>query len=139
MWVKTTFTDKQRVDRVGFVLNHLHSRSGSGLLVDDLFNWVHVDEKWFYLMKDGKFYLQPDEEVPKPARASNKRSILKMMFLAPVARPRKLTNGVWFDGKVGIWPIVDVVTARQQKPCQGRPCPQTSHGGRGKVREDIDR
>ncbi|CAM9457039.1 unnamed protein product [Discosporangium mesarthrocarpum] len=56
-------------------------------------------------MKDGKkIYLQPDEEVPKPPKASNKRFILKMMFLAAVARPRKLFNGVWFDGKIGIWP-----------------------------------
>ncbi|CAM9325095.1 unnamed protein product, partial [Discosporangium mesarthrocarpum] len=64
-WVKPTLTDKQRVDRVGFVLSHLHSRrGGSGVLVD-MFDWVYVDEKWFYLMKYGKnVLLPPDEEVP---------------------------------------------------------------------------
>ncbi|CAM9818196.1 unnamed protein product [Choristocarpus tenellus] len=33
---------------------------------------------------------------------------MKLMFLAAVARRRKLSNGVWFDGKIEIWPIVDV-------------------------------
>ncbi|CAN0501098.1 unnamed protein product [Discosporangium mesarthrocarpum] len=33
------------------------------------------------------------------------------MFLAAVARPRMTSNGVWFDGKIGIWPIADTVAA----------------------------
>ncbi|CAM9654803.1 unnamed protein product [Discosporangium mesarthrocarpum] len=49
-----TLTDKHRVDRVDFVLSHFHRRGGSGVLVDDMFDKVLVDEKWFYLMKDGK-------------------------------------------------------------------------------------
>ncbi|CAN0271177.1 unnamed protein product [Discosporangium mesarthrocarpum] len=99
-----------------------------------MFDWVHVYEKWFYLMKDGK-----NSTCNRTRRASNKRFVFKMIILAAVARPRKLSNGVWFDGKIGIWPIADVVTAaRQRKPCQGRSCPQASHGGRGKVQEDND-
>ncbi|CAM9144222.1 unnamed protein product [Discosporangium mesarthrocarpum] len=59
-------------------------------------------------MKDGKkVYLQPDEEVPKPPRVSNKRFILKIMFLAAVARPRKLFNGI------DTWPIFAVFTAQR--------------------------
>ncbi|CAM9703151.1 unnamed protein product [Discosporangium mesarthrocarpum] len=34
-----------------------------------------------------------------------------MMFLAAVARPRMISDGVWFDGKIGIWPIADTVAA----------------------------
>ncbi|CAM9647864.1 unnamed protein product, partial [Discosporangium mesarthrocarpum] len=44
-------------------------------------------------------------------RAQNKRFITKVMFLAAVARPRMISDGVWFDGKVGIWPIADTVAA----------------------------
>ncbi|CAN0236203.1 unnamed protein product, partial [Discosporangium mesarthrocarpum] len=33
------------------------------------------------------------------------------MFLAAVARPRMISDGVWFDGKIGIWPIADTVAA----------------------------
>ncbi|CAM9516120.1 unnamed protein product [Discosporangium mesarthrocarpum] len=90
-------------------------------------------------MKGGKkVHLQPDEEVPKPQRVSNKRFILKMMFLAVVAHPRKLSNGVWFDREISIWSIVDVVgTAGQQKLCQGRLCPQASHVDGEKYKETM--
>ncbi|CAM9736686.1 unnamed protein product [Discosporangium mesarthrocarpum] len=77
-----------------------------------MYDWVHVDEKWFYEMKDGRgIYLHPEEDVPKLPRAQNKRFITKVMFLAAVARPRMISDGVWFDGKIGIWPIVDTVAA----------------------------
>ncbi|CAM9659096.1 unnamed protein product [Discosporangium mesarthrocarpum] len=44
-WVKPILTDKQRVDRVGFVLSHLHRRGGGGVFVNDMFSFVHVDER----------------------------------------------------------------------------------------------
>ncbi|CAM9612536.1 unnamed protein product [Discosporangium mesarthrocarpum] len=79
-------------------------------LVDDMYHWVHVDEKWFYVMEDGReICLHPEEDAPKPPRAQNKRFITKVMFLAAAARPRMISDGVWFDGKIGIWPITDTV------------------------------
>ncbi|CAN0513033.1 unnamed protein product [Discosporangium mesarthrocarpum] len=33
------------------------------------------------------------------------------MFLAAVARPRMISDGVWFDGKIGIRPRADTVAA----------------------------
>ncbi|CAM9493624.1 unnamed protein product [Discosporangium mesarthrocarpum] len=54
-------------------------------------------------------YLHPEEDAPKPPRAQNKRFNTKVMFLAAVARPRMISDGVWFDGKIGIWPIADTV------------------------------
>ncbi|CAM9952642.1 unnamed protein product [Discosporangium mesarthrocarpum] len=33
------------------------------------------------------------------------------MFLAAVARPRMISDGVWFDGKIRIWPIAGTVVA----------------------------
>ncbi|CAN0486574.1 unnamed protein product, partial [Discosporangium mesarthrocarpum] len=63
-------------------------------------------------MKDGRgIYLHPEEDASKPPRAQNKRFITKVMFLAAVARPRMISDGVWFDAKIGIWPIVDTVAA----------------------------
>ncbi|CAM9658121.1 unnamed protein product, partial [Discosporangium mesarthrocarpum] len=112
---KPIHTDKSTVDRVGFVLSHLHRRGGVGVLVDDMFDWVHVDEKSFYLVEGWKKItcLQAPE-------ASNKRFILKTVFLAAVARPGKLSSGVWFEGKVGIWPIVEVVTAQRASKSSAR-------------------
>ncbi|CAM9873330.1 unnamed protein product [Discosporangium mesarthrocarpum] len=111
-WVKPVLSDKQKRDRVGFALSHMHRKGGARVVVD----WVHVDEKWFYVMKDGRgIYLHPEEDAPKRPRAENKRFITKVMFLAAVARPRMISDGVWFDGNVGIWPIADTVAAMRSK------------------------
>ncbi|CAN0496189.1 unnamed protein product, partial [Discosporangium mesarthrocarpum] len=103
-WVKSVLSDKQKRDWVGFALSHTHRKRGARVVVEDMYDWVHVDEKWFYV-KDGRgIYLHPEEDAPKPPRAQNKRFITKVMFLAAVARPRMISDGVWFDGKIGIWP-----------------------------------
>ncbi|CAM9256154.1 unnamed protein product, partial [Discosporangium mesarthrocarpum] len=79
-WVKPVLSDKQKRDRVGFVLSHMHRKGGGRVVVDDMCDWVHVDEKWFYVMKDGRgIYLHPEEDAPKPPRAQNKRFITKVM------------------------------------------------------------
>ncbi|CAN0292894.1 unnamed protein product, partial [Discosporangium mesarthrocarpum] len=111
-WVKPVLSDKQKRDRVGFALSHMHKKGGTRVVVDDMYDWVHVDEKWFYMMKDGRgIYLHPEEDSPKLPRAQNKRFITKVMFLAAVARPRMISDGVWFDGQIGIWPIADTLAA----------------------------
>ncbi|CAM9453505.1 unnamed protein product, partial [Discosporangium mesarthrocarpum] len=109
-WVKPVLSDKQKRGRVGFALSHMHRKGGTGVVVDDTYDWVHVDEKWFYVMKDGwGIYLHPEEDAPKPPRAQNKRLNTKVMLLTAVARPRMISDGVWCDGKIGIWPITDTV------------------------------
>ncbi|CAM9706393.1 unnamed protein product [Discosporangium mesarthrocarpum] len=111
-WVNPVLSDKQKRDRVDFALSHMHRKGGARVVMDDMYDWVHVDERWFYVMKDGRgIYLHPEEDAPKPLRAQNKRFITKVMFLAAVARPRMIFDVVWFDGKIGIWPIADTVAA----------------------------
>ncbi|CAM9306190.1 unnamed protein product [Discosporangium mesarthrocarpum] len=81
-----------------------------------MYDWVHVDDNLFYVMNDGRgIYLHPEEDAPKPPRAQNKRFIIKVMFLAAVARPRMISDGVWFDGKIGIWPTADTVVAMRSR------------------------
>ncbi|CAN0263433.1 unnamed protein product, partial [Discosporangium mesarthrocarpum] len=64
-WVKPMLSDKQKRDRVGFALSHMHRMGGARVVVDDMYDWVHVDEKWFYVMKDGRgIYLHPEEDAP---------------------------------------------------------------------------
>ncbi|CAN0350163.1 unnamed protein product, partial [Discosporangium mesarthrocarpum] len=111
-WVKPMLSDMHKHDRVGFALSHMHRKGGARVVVDDMYDWIHVDEMWFYVMKDGRgIYLHPEEDAPKPPRAQNKRFITKVMFLAAVARPRMTSDGVWFDGKIRIWPIAGTVAA----------------------------
>ncbi|CAN0503247.1 unnamed protein product [Discosporangium mesarthrocarpum] len=94
----------------------MHRKGGARVVVDDMYDWVHVDERWFYVMKDGRrMYLHPEEDSPKPPRAQNKRFITKVMFLAAVARPRMISDGVWFDRKIGIWPSDTLAAMRSSK------------------------
>jgi hypothetical protein len=76
---------------------------------------VHVDEKWFYITQINKrYYLSSDE--PKPQRnCKHKNHITKVMFLCATARPRFMPNGeCYFDGKIRIWPFVEVVYAQRR-------------------------
>ncbi|CAN0075449.1 unnamed protein product [Discosporangium mesarthrocarpum] len=97
----------------------MNRRRGSGVLVD-MYDKVRVDEKWSYVMKDGtEVYLHPADKKPKPPSAQNKRFITKFMFLVAVGRPRKICDRVWFDGKIGIWSIVDIAQEkRDRKNCK---------------------
>ncbi|CAM9425420.1 unnamed protein product [Discosporangium mesarthrocarpum] len=106
-WIKSILSERAKVTRVGFVLRYVSRKGGTGMVVDDMYDWVHVDETWIHVMRDGaRINLRSDEEVPNPPRSPSKRFISKVMFLVAVARPRKLSNGAWFDCKIGICPDI---------------------------------
>ncbi|CAN0426063.1 unnamed protein product [Discosporangium mesarthrocarpum] len=44
-WVKPVLSDKQKRDRVGFALSHMHRKGGARVVVGDMYHWVHVDDK----------------------------------------------------------------------------------------------
>uniref|UniRef100_H3G778 Uncharacterized protein n=1 Tax=Phytophthora ramorum TaxID=164328 RepID=H3G778_PHYRM len=71
-----------------------------------------IDEKWFNMYKASNgYYLASDENLPYRS-CPNKRYIGKLMFLAAVARPRyDFGQNRYFDGKIGIWPIVEHIVA----------------------------
>ena len=86
---------------------------------------VHVDEKWFYAMKEGsRVWLLPTEDRISPPQTQNKGSIPKVMFIAAVARPQKRPDGTWFDGLVGIWPFVETVLAQRSSKNRPRGAPE---------------
>ena len=67
---------------------------------------IHIDEKRFYLMKDGQCFIIVVDEAEPYRHVQHKSFLTKIMFLCAVARPRYDTNkNAWFDGKIGIWPI----------------------------------
>ncbi|ETW05020.1 hypothetical protein H310_04072 [Aphanomyces invadans] len=63
-----------------------------------------------------KFYVYEDEEMAQRS-AKHKNHITKDMYLAAVTRPRyDYKSRRFFDGKLGIWPIVeDIVAQRSSK------------------------
>ena len=80
----------------------------------DMENTIHIDEKWFYLTKKSEtYYLLPDEEEPHRT-CKSKNFVLKVMFLAAIARPQFDTQrNVTFGGKIGIFPFVTKEPAKK--------------------------
>ena len=79
-----------------------------------MYNRIHIDEKWFYITKaDRSYYITLEEETPS-RHCKSKRFIGKVMLMAAVARPRP-----GFDGKLGIWPLVEygeAIRASRNRP-----------------------
>ena len=75
---------------------------------------IHLDEKWFFITERClRTYLARGEQ-PLTRRVKHKSHIMKVMFLAAVARPRFDNDGnCSFDGKIGIWPFVETVIAQR--------------------------
>nr|AFM74331.1 tranposase [Pseudo-nitzschia multiseries] len=101
--VKPFLTEKNKKARVEFALS-LIKPDGK---FEDMYDTIHIDEKWFYLKTTNqKTYLCSGEPEPH-STCKSKRFIEKVMFLCAVARPRHdADRNAGFDGKIGIWPFV---------------------------------
>lgn len=108
--IKPLLTEKNKKDRVEFCLSKLHPDRK----FMDLKDYIHIDEKWFYLKKCKRsYYMLLDEETPHRT-CKSKRFISKVMFMAAVARPRwDPHKKCLFDGKIGIWPFVTRTPAQR--------------------------
>lgn len=102
---------------------------------DATYNVVHIDKKWFNLYEaSAKYYLAPFEDVSHRACA-NKRCIGKVMFLAAIARPRcAFGKKERFDGKLGIWPVVEIVPAARTSHNRPAGTPETKNVSMNKKR-----
>ena len=102
--LKPTLMEENKMSRMELALSFVDKNNTSKFKnMEDL---IHIDEKCFYLTKDGqRFIIAADEEEPY-RHVQHKSFLMKLMFLCAVARPRYDTNkNAWFDGKIGIWPI----------------------------------
>ena len=107
-FVKPLLKDVHKLNRLIFVLNRLEPIEGGNYRIKDLKNVVHVDEKWFYVTREHRKIRQlrlkdrhPDQSVV------HKSHIQKVMFLAAVGVPQHRPDGTYFDGKIGLWPVVE--------------------------------
>ncbi|KAE9036974.1 hypothetical protein PR001_g8584 [Phytophthora rubi] len=116
---------RRAVSRVKPTLTDAH-KTRCPVLSNASHDTVHVDEKWFNLYKGAtKYYLTAAEQLPYRS-CPNKRYIGKIMFLAAVARPRyNCHRKVHFDGKIGIWPIVEETTAQRSSVNRPKGAPVT--------------
>ena len=84
-------TNKQRIERIQFCLEHLQEPFCSDTL-DRRFklqlNEIHLDEKLFYVTIEKEDYYQHNLEDVPVKKGISKRFITCCMFLAVCARPR---------------------------------------------------
>jgi hypothetical protein len=94
-------------------------------LLDDprfkyLFDFVFIDEKWFYLsQKFENYYLIPEEDNPHRT-CKNKNYIPRLMFLCVCARPRFRDGNCIFNGRIGCFPLVRYEPAMRGNERTGR-------------------
>ena len=102
--LKPTLTEENKMSRMELALSFIDKNNTSKF--ENMEDLIHIDEKWFYLMKDGqRFIIAVDKEEPY-RHVQHKSFLTKIMFLCAMARPRYDTRkNAWFDGKIGIWSI----------------------------------
>lgn len=101
--IKPYLTIENQKARLVYCLSHVRPNGQ----FEDMFDHVHIDEKWFYLTQVKRtYYLMLDEEEPQRS-CKSKRFITKVMFMCAVARPCfDRGRNQFFNGKLGIWPFV---------------------------------
>jgi len=112
---------EHKVARVFYAYSKLNRETGLYYAYDQD---VHVDEKWVFITQHSyKCYISARERITNKVpirRVTHKAHIDKVMFLCATARPRFDANGeCTFDGKIGIWPIIERVPA--QRTSRARP------------------
>ena len=102
--LKPTLTEENKMSRMELALSFVDKNNTSKF--ENMEDLIHINEKWFYLMKDGQHsIIAADKEEPY-MHVQHKSFLTKIMFLCAVARPRyNMRENAWFDGKIGIWPI----------------------------------
>ncbi|XP_050233446.1 uncharacterized protein LOC126681932 [Mercurialis annua] len=101
--LKPTLTNENKKEMLKFCISMIdqgtvHSR----LTFINMYNYVHIDEKWFYMTKiSEKYYLHPQENRPSHA-CKSKKFIARVIFLGVVARPRVTSSGDLFTEKIGM-------------------------------------
>ncbi|KAF0717365.1 Aste57867_2336 [Aphanomyces stellatus] len=112
-YVKTHLTEAHRAARLDYAISFVRRTSNGYHIFTNMYDHVHVDEKWFFLTKvKRRYYVFDNEEVASRA-VQSKGHITKVLFLAAIARPRyDCRSKRFFDGKLGVWPFVKVEPAQ---------------------------
>ena len=100
-FLKPALSAENRQQRVDFALSFLSEKPRTGeMTFCSMHNYVHLDEKWFYITKERENYYILPEETPPHRSTKSKRYISKIMFLCAVSRPQyDFKAKRFFDGK----------------------------------------
>ncbi|ETM00284.1 hypothetical protein L917_02979 [Phytophthora nicotianae] len=103
--MKPQLTDIQKLARMRWILTFIDEHSFE---FEGMYTMVHMDEK--------RFDADVDERPATRKTPQSKQFVPKTMFLAAVARPwYDFHRKTMFDGKIGIWPLVEQYTAQRSR------------------------
>ena len=118
-FVKPLLKPIHLINRLRFILGELEE-AGEGAEIGDyqltpFENVIHVDEKWFYATRQHRRYRHfPGDEHFPDEEAQHKNAIQKIMFLCAVGVPQQPPPPyAYFDGKIGMFPLVDEILAKR--------------------------
>lgn len=118
--IKPFLTEGNKKTRLKFCIDMIKRGLNGDPSFRDFFDFVVIDEKWFYLsQKSEKYYLLPEEDDPHRT-CKNKNYIPRLMFLTVCARPRFRDGQCIFDGKIGCFPLVNYEPAIRGNAIIGR-------------------
>ena len=122
--LKPTLTDANKYARLVYALDQVDEstiRSRGASKFKDMFDRVHIDEKWFFLCQENARYILVSDEENPYRHVKHKSHITKVMFVCAQARPRldPSTGRVW-DGKIGMWPVGKWVPAQRKSNNRAR-------------------
>ena len=104
----------ERIKRVQFTLSQLHDPLDNSLdrHFKSQLDTVCLDENLFYTTDESETYYQLPLEDSSKKKGKSKKYSIKFIFLAATARPSyDHHTKSWWDGKIGIYPIVEMVPA----------------------------
>ncbi len=128
---RPTLTPHQQQLRLDFANAHMEETWSA---------WVDLDEKWFHTVELGSHLRVPIGVEAPVKKVQSKSNIPKLMFLVAVAKPNKQHN---FDGKIGIWPVMENYEAKRDSKNHKagdvylKPCSVTSELFERYVREKV--
>ena len=93
--LKPTLTDENKVSRMELALLFIDKNVTSKF--EHMEDLIHIDEKWFYLTKDGQRFITAADKAEPYRHVQHKSFLTKIMFLCAVASDRILTYGTLLD------------------------------------------
>eukprot|EP00903_Cladosiphon_okamuranus_P017611 g16221.t1 len=113
-FLKPLLSDDGKAQRLAWALRWVRPSTGGAHKFHHFFDFVHLGEKWFYICKQGqRYYCYEGEDLPI-RKVQHKTHVMKVMFLAAVARPRyDPGRNRQFDGKIGIYPFTEQRAAQR--------------------------
>lgn len=108
--LKPKLSEQHKLARMSYVLQQVVDIEARHPVYKDLFDRLHIDEKHFHLMPNGRtLIVGPGEELPAPT-VKHKSHIPKAMFISVIGRPHAALK---FDGLVCVHSCTKLVAAKR--------------------------